>query len=151
MTVGIHWDVDPVLLTDEEIASAVDAALAFGGRSGIDVSVVLVDDPTLADMHGRYLADPTPTDVISFDLGEEGGGPAGELYVSVERAALVARERGAPPERELALYVVHGTLHLCGYDDHEPEDIARMRAAEAQVLSALGYPPESGVDGSEGT
>ncbi|MFT7542458.1 MAG: putative rRNA maturation factor, partial [Gammaproteobacteria bacterium] len=51
----------------------------------------------------------------------------------------VSQRRGVSFERELLLYVVHGTLHLCGFDDHEPEDRAEMRLAEAAVMSSLGY------------
>ena len=145
VAVEVHWQVEPRFLAENEVQQAVAAALVHGDRAGIDVSVVLVDDRTLAGMHGNYLADPTPTDVMSFDLGEEGGGPAGELYVSVERAAEVAAERGVAPARELALYLVHGTLHLCGFDDHEPADRQRMREAEASVLGGLGYPPDPGA------
>jgi probable rRNA maturation factor len=81
--------------------------------------------------------------VIAFDLGA-GPGPGGEVYVSVERAREVAARRGVPPGRELALYVVHGALHLCGFDDRRSTERAAMRAAEAAVLSALGYPEEGG-------
>ena len=77
--------------------------------------------------------------MIAFDLGEEGGGPEGEVYVSVERAREVAARRGVEPARELALYLVHGVLHLCGYDDHDEEQSARMRAAETAVLRSLGF------------
>jgi probable rRNA maturation factor len=89
-------------------------------------------------MHARHLGDPGPTDVLAFDLGE-GAGAAGEVFVSVERARAVARELDLPPDRELALYVVHGCLHLCGYDDRRPADRQRMRSLERAVLERLGY------------
>ena len=142
MAVGITWCVAARPLTDEAVAAAVDAALAHGGRPGIDVDVVFVDDPTLADLHARFLGDPSVTDVMSFDLGDDAGGPSGELYVSVDRAEAVARDRGVRCARELALYLVHGALHLCGHDDHDPEERAAMRRAERAVLDALGYEPD---------
>jgi probable rRNA maturation factor len=123
----------------------VEAALEHGGRPGLSLSVVFVDDAEIAELHGRWLGDPTPTDVISFDLGG-GEGPDGELYVSVERARSEARARGLALEHELALYLVHGALHLCGHDDHAARARARMRAAEATVLAALGYPPLGAVE-----
>ncbi len=140
---AIAWETEDRPLGDAEVEAALDAALEHGGRPGLALGVVFVDDARLAALHAETLGDPSPTDVITFDLGEEGGGPAGELWVSVERARTVAAERGVPVARELALYLVHGALHLCGFDDREDADRARMRAAEARVLEVLGYPPDA--------
>lgn len=119
----------------------VDAALAYGGRAGLAVAAIFVDDEFLCALHERFLGDPSPTDVITFDLGasDAEAGVACEIYVSVDCARRVARRRGEPIERELALYLVHGALHLCGFDDHARDDRRRMRAAEARVLKSLGY------------
>jgi probable rRNA maturation factor len=138
----ISWASGEPAVPDAAIEEAVQAALAHGGRPGIELSVVFVGDDTLAQMHAEHLGDPSPTDVISFDLGEEGGGPAGELYISVDRARELARARGQALQRELVLYVVHGVLHLCGHDDVDPRERARMREAEEQVMSGLGYAPD---------
>lgn len=131
-------------LEPAQVARAVDAALAHGGRPGLAVGVVLAGDDLMAEVHGEHLGDPTTTDVISYDLGDPGpaGGPEAELYVGVEVAGRVAAERGVEPARELALYVVHGVLHLCGFDDLTDEDAAAMRVAERAVLDGLGYPPD---------
>ena len=137
MTIQVTWDVEAVLVSDEIVRSAAERALAHGGRPGLDVDVILVGDPTLANLHERYLSDPAPTDVMAFDLGESGGGPAGEIYVSVDRARAVGAERGVDPARELVLYVVHGALHLCGLDDHREQDRLAMRAAERSVLEEI--------------
>ena len=142
MSVSVVWTVPRDGLDDEGVVRAVEAALADGGRPGLELSVVLVDDARLAELHGRFLDDPTPTDVMAFDLGDEDGGPAGEVYVSVERARALAAERGVGLDRELALYLVHGALHLCGHDDHAEEERAAMRRAEARVLAGLGYPDD---------
>jgi probable rRNA maturation factor len=136
----VSWAVPgPRLLSEAEVRAAVAAALEHGGRPGLHLAVVFVSDAELARLHRRALGDPRPTDVLAFDLGPQGGGPAGELYVSVERARAEARARRIAPEGELALYVVHGCLHLCGHDDRRPAARARMRAAERAVLSRLGY------------
>lgn len=143
VSIEIYWDLAGERpLSDERVAEVASAALAFGQRVGLGLSVVFVDDAALTALHGRFLGDDSPTDVMSFDLGEETQGPGGELYVSVERAQARARERGVAVQRELALYVVHGTLHLCGYDDHEQEDRAAMRVAEHTVMESLGFPPD---------
>jgi probable rRNA maturation factor len=135
--VNVAWSVPRRFLSDRAVREAVRAALRHGDRPEIDVDVALVSDAELASIHGRFLDDPSETDVISFDLGEGDDGPAAEIYVSVERAVEVARRRDLPTARELRLYVVHGALHLCGFDDHERGDRARMRRAESAVLDEL--------------
>ena len=127
------------LLSDEEVSRAVREALRVGGRAGAPLSVVFVEDDELAALHADHLGDPSRTDVITFDLGGGEPGPVGELYVSVDRARRVAGRRGVSVRRELCLYVVHGVLHLCGFDDGTDEERVRMRAAEATVLAGLGY------------
>ena len=142
MTIHISWAVGTREVPDEPLIAAAEAALVDGGRGGLDVDVVMVDEARLTELHARFLGDPTPTDVITFDLGEEGGSPAAELYVSVDCARREGAQRGLELGRELALYVVHGALHLCGLDDHTPEQTKLMRAAERRVLASLGYSPE---------
>lgn len=142
MTIGVSWAQpggDSPLLPEADVRAAVEAALTHGGRAGAELDVIFVDDAALAEMHGEWLGDDSPTDVITFDLGDDLDGPAGELYVSEPCARRVAGEQGLDPRREVALYIVHGTLHLCGYDDHEDDDRVRMRAAERQVLARLGF------------
>ena len=151
MAIEITWTVEARPLTDEAVRAAVEAALAHGGRAGLAVEVVLLDDPSLAALHDQWLGDPSVTDVMAFDLGDEGEGPAAEVYASVDRARELARERGVDWGRELALYLVHGALHLCVHDDHEDEERAAMRAAEAAVMEGLGYPPDLAPHDLEGT
>jgi len=97
---------------------------------GRDVVVALVDDRTIARLHGEVLDDPTPTDVLSF--------PHGEIVASGETARREARARGLDPVHELVLYVVHGALHLKGHRDGNARDRRRMREAERRVLARLG-------------
>lgn len=163
MSLGdLSWTVEgrEPILDGEEVDRALRAALAQGGDA-LRVDVVFVDDATLARMHGEFLGDPSETDVITFDLrdeftvaesdGDSGSRvdsegpppePDGELYISVDRALRVAEERGVSVARELALYVVHGALHLAGFDDHVDADRERMREAERTVMGELGYPPD---------
>jgi probable rRNA maturation factor len=142
VTVHLTWEVEERPVDDEWLVAAVEAALDHGGEAGREVSLALVDDPTLAELHGRFLDDPSPTDVMSFHLGDDDGGPWGEVVVSVDRAREVALARGGDLPRELLLYAVHGTLHLCGFDDLEEPDREAMRRAEAAVLERIGAGPE---------
>jgi probable rRNA maturation factor len=149
LSVSVVWTVPPDGLDDAGVRRAVEAALAHGGRPGLELSVVLVDDATLAELHERFLGDPAPTDVLAFDLGDDGG-PAGEVVVSVDRARDLAAERGVGLDRELALYLVHGALHLCGHDDHDEAERAAMRRAEAAVLAGLGFPDDPAPHDADG-
>lgn len=138
--VGVVRTVDVPELDDREALQAVAAALAHGDRSGLRVDLVFVDDPTLRDLHEQFLDDPTLTDVMAFDYSQAEEvelDPEAEVYVSVDRARAVALERGDQARDELLLYIVHGCLHLCGFDDHADEDREEMRAAERVVLASL--------------
>lgn len=142
MSVRVHYEHAAPELPPAQALRVLTAAFRHAGREPEGVELVFVDDERLAALHGEFLDDPSPTDVMAFDLGDEFGGPQAEVYVSVERARAVAAQRGVPVARELALYVAHGALHLCGYDDHEDDARARMRGAERDVLRSLGYPEE---------
>lgn len=103
------------------------------------LEVTFVGDARIQDVHREFFDLDTPTDVISFDL--RSGPPLphdptlGQVLVSVETAAREARKRKVPLEHEAALYALHGTLHLAGFDDLEPGKKRRMRRAEARYLA----------------
>lgn len=140
--IAVHWQCARRPLTDQAVRRVVRQTLAHARQRFGELSIVFVNDAFLRRMHAQWLNDPSPTDVISFDLSDERR-RAGELYISVPCARRLARERGVSTERELALYVVHGILHLCGWDDHQPGPRARMRRSEARVMDALGYEADS--------
>ena len=121
----------------------VRRTLACEGIDAGEIAVVLVDDRRMAGLHDRWLGEKGPTDVITFDLSA--GGPAGRLQgdivVSTETAQRRSRDFGWPPRLELAYYVIHGLLHLSGYDDREPGDRRAMRLRERAVMKAVGLPP----------
>ena len=119
----------------------VRAVLEGEGRAEAEISLAFVDNPTIHRLNRRFLDHDEPTDVLSFPLGEPGARKlAGELVVGAEVAAAQAAARGHDAQHELALYVIHGLLHLCGYDDREPGDAAAMRERERHYLRALGLP-----------
>ncbi|MGH7995724.1 MAG: rRNA maturation RNase YbeY [Opitutaceae bacterium] len=106
------------------------------GNAQEALSVTFVTDAELARLHECYLGDPSPTDVITFPAGA-GFGAAGEICVSADAAARRVGS-GRPFAAELALYVVHGWLHLAGHDDRNPRSKRRMRRAEARAMALLG-------------
>ena len=99
------------------------------------LSIVLISDTAMARLNRQYHATDGTTDVLSFDYGAGHG----ELIISIPRAVAQARQYRTTPSRELALYVVHGILHLQGYDDHAPGPRRRMRAAERRWLRKLDF------------
>jgi len=101
-----------------------------------ELSLVFLTDPALAKIHADFMDDPTTTDVITFE-GDELAGVAGEICVSADTARAYARAHGRDFATELTLYVVHGWLHLAGYDDLQPQKKRRMRAAEARAMALL--------------
>ena len=111
----------------------------------IEFSVILVDDLQITAMNEQYLNHQGPTDVISFDYVQDYDDltdsdeeyTIGELYISLETAERQATEYNKSLNEELLLYIAHGILHICGYDDHCEEDIKEMRQAEARVLNQL--------------
>lgn len=128
------------LAIDPEALAALAARVLRGEHIGrASISIALVDDAAIHELNRRHLSHDWPTDVITFGLSAPGD-PAmeAELVVSAEMAATTAGASGADPLDELALYVVHGLLHLCGYDDLTPEDAAAMRVREGEVLAGLG-------------
>jgi probable rRNA maturation factor len=129
-----HLAVDP-----RALAGLARRVLAGEGIARASLSLALVDDATIRAVNRRHLAHDRPTDVISF-LFSEPGEPvlAGELVVSAEHATAVARRLETEPWPELALYVVHGLLHLCGYDDLSAPDAEAMRRREGEVLAREG-------------
>lgn len=101
-------------------------------RPGLEVSLLLTDDKEIGELHEQFLGDPSPTDVMSFEMDY-----GSELVVSVETAQRVAIEAGHAVEAEVALYIVHGMLHTVGFDDIDDDDRRRMRDAEREIMRRL--------------
>lgn len=125
----------------EALGDLARRVLAREGVSKASVSIVLVNDATIHDLNRLHLGHDWPTDVITFPLSDlDDPVLVGELIVSTETAATTARQADLDPLAELALYVVHGILHLCGLDDRDALDQAAMRLREAEHLTAFGWP-----------
>lgn len=106
-----------------------------------EISLAFVDNPTIHRLNKRYLDHDEPTDVLSFPLSDARAKQlAGELVLGVEVARDQAAERGHDVQVELALYVIHGLLHLCGHDDKSEKNAAEMRDRERFHLARLGLP-----------
>jgi probable rRNA maturation factor len=116
------------------------AVLEGEGVGDAEISLAFVDDATSQTLNQRYLQHDEPTDVLTFPLGESQGRLSGELVIGAEVAQTQAMERGHDVQVELALYVIHGILHLCGYDDRSPAQASKMRERERHYLALMKLP-----------
>lgn len=111
-----------------------------------EVAVVLSDDETLRELNRRFRGVDAPTDVLSFSnetVGPYAGLAAsprylGDIVISLQRAQAQAEQVGAQVVQELQLLIVHGMLHLLGYDHADAEQKARMWEVQQRILQALG-------------
>jgi probable rRNA maturation factor len=91
-----------------------------------EVEITLLGEAAIAKVHGEFLDDPTPTDVITFEHGE--------ILIGVPIAAANARKFRHPADHEVALCVIHGLLHLLGYDDLTEKEKVIMHARQEEIL-----------------
>ena len=127
------------LASPEVATTALLEALHASGKFPItegELSIAFVSDEAIAQVHADFMDDPTPTDVITFPANESMES-AGEIIVSVDHAISRAAELSEPFSRELSLYLIHGWLHLAGYDDRSEADRAEMRIAEQTALGVM--------------
>jgi probable rRNA maturation factor len=134
---------DTGLVADQEaVRRLVHAVLAAEGASG-EVAVAFVDETVIAELNARYRGEQGSTDVLSFDYvtgphwpGEAGtGGVAGEIVVCPEVVVRYAGEEHCEPGNQLGWTLIHGALHLAGYD-HETDD-GEMRERELELLNEM--------------
>ena len=94
-----------------------------------EIEITLVNDTDIARVHADFLDDPTPTDVITFHHGE--------ILISADTALRQGTEHGQTLDHEVALYLVHGLMHLAGWDDHEDEEAKEMAQRQEAILQAV--------------
>jgi probable rRNA maturation factor len=127
-------------MAKKQLSTVLRRIVADHEKTG-DISIVFVSDDEIRSAHAEYFDDDTPTDVITFPLATEDDARAepdaelGEIWVSIDTARRVAQKRQLRFDRELALYAVHGVLHLVGYDDRDPTSRRKMRRAETRYLT----------------
>ena len=108
-----------------------------------DLSVAIVDETLMRQLHRRYMKISSSTDVLSFELDTDNKGSvlAGQVVICLPVARRSARRRGLAVSRELLLYALHGLLHLSGWDDKTDAGFQAMHAKEDQILIRLGIGP----------
>jgi probable rRNA maturation factor len=131
------------------IAEQVLVSEKAGSR--VELGLVIASQEKVWELNRSYRGRDEPTDVLAFSTTEEIGADSpsfitppdgvqhlGEVIISYPQAVIQAAEHQHPVQREVALLVIHGVLHLLGYDHDEPEPERRMRARETEILSGIG-------------
>jgi probable rRNA maturation factor len=131
---------EPPPIPPEVVTSLVTAILTENGIDTGQVQVVFTSDEHLRRLQRQFFGQDHYTDVISFHLNEAGEPLDGEIYISQECALENSRHYHEPYHRELMRLVVHGSLHLSGYEDRTPENQAHMRTLEDRFLASAAKP-----------
>ncbi|MBC8200903.1 MAG: rRNA maturation RNase YbeY [Planctomycetes bacterium] len=113
-------------------------ALCFLHRDYSDVSIRIVTDEEMSQLHVKHSGVEGTTDVLTFDYSRDKNSLHADIAVCIDVADIEATKRGHALQNELLLYIVHGILHCCGFDDHNEEAHELMHKEEDRVLSAIG-------------
>ena len=124
---------------EQVCAQALEAGAEAGGLSG-QVSVLLTDDGEIQTLNRDWRGKDKPTDVLSFEADEMDKPFLGDIAVSLGVSSKDAEVRGIELGQHLSHLLIHGLLHLAGYDHIEDTDAAKMEALEVQALASLGWP-----------
>jgi probable rRNA maturation factor len=119
------------------------AAALKGRREPAELSIRIVDEAESAGLNSQYRGKPGPTNVLSFPAQLPAGVPVpllGDLVICAPVVVQEAREQGKPAEAHWAHLVVHGCLHLQGFDHETEAEAAEMESLERALLAGLGYP-----------
>jgi len=136
-------NVHPSIEVDQSrVRRVASAVLRKESRGGGGVNIVLATDTDLTDLNSRFRGLARPTDVLSFQMGgDKHIAPEerviGEVYVSLDRAQQQAREYKVHLAEEVDRLVIHGLLHLCGYDHEDVDDTQLMKTKEVDFLETL--------------
>ena len=116
---------------ENAIKACLDLPKKSGGNLATlnEVLILIISDRRMADLHRRFMNESGPTDVITFQHGE--------IFISADTASANAKRFGKSLGSELRLYLVHGLLHLQGFDDRDTRSARQIRAAERRVLRRL--------------
>ena len=132
--------------------SAVKAASAELPASSLRpgaVAILFADDATLADLNGRFRSKTGPTNVLSFPAGETGANQLGDIALAWGVCAAEADAAGKSRDAHALHLILHGFLHLQGYDHQTDEEAEHMEGIERRALASLGIPDPYEADGSE--
>lgn len=134
-------DNEPPPLAKELIERLINTTLQGESTEDGALQVVFLNDDELHELKRRFFSEDVYTDVIAFNLNEHDEQLEGEIYISAARALENSRQFNQTHEQELCRLVVHGTLHLLGYDDQTDDDKAIMTGFEDKYLHVATVKP----------
>lgn len=145
MPVLVTTEIDQLSCSLRQLEKTAETLLAHTGRNDYELSILLVDDRRMTELNSSYRGKHTPTNVLSFpmldpDDEEENGMPRllGDIVISLDTAEREATETGRSLDDYLAVLLVHGYVHLLGFDHEQgEEEEAGMRAMEKKFLDLL--------------
>lgn len=138
-----NLNVDLDLISKSDIKSCALTALEQEGRTADeDLSIIIGDDDHIQQLNREFMGIAEPTDVLAFPAGhidpDSGHLYLGDVIISLPRAINQAKHAGHSPSAEVSLLVIHGVLHLLGYDHDQPEVKAEMWSSQDSILKILG-------------
>lgn len=138
MDISVLQEQIDLPISSLSVQSLIIDFLKFHNVNCDELAVHLVDTPTICKLHAEFFDDPSPTDCITFPMDDEDETDyrvLGEVFICPHTAILYVAEHGGDPYQEATLYVVHGLLHLIGFDDINEEDRVIMRQEEQRYLT----------------
>jgi len=145
MPVGVRGTLRRVRVRPVEIARLAERILAGSGRAGADLSLLFTGDRRMRRLNRTYRAIDASTDVLAFPSGQPARGASsllGDVVISLPQAFRQARAAGISIDQEVVTLLIHGVLHLIGYDhERSVREAQRMRRKERAVLRGLGRVP----------
>jgi len=129
------------LIDQQRIAALslhIEHLLPLLPRSVTRIAIDVIDDSTMAAMHAKWHGIDTSTDVITFEASPDGPIDV-DIAVCLDEAVRAASRHGHAADNELLLYIVHGLLHCCGFNDHDEQGSAAMHVEEDRLLAAIGH------------
>lgn len=129
------FDHEPV--DESHAAELLHHALKQEGQAGSwEFTIRFVDDEEMSQLHGVYMNDPSPTDIMTFPYDPADSELGGDIVISVETAARNASEHGWSTADELDFLMLHGLLHILGWDDRREEDRAAMLERQRSIIQS---------------
>jgi rRNA maturation RNase YbeY len=130
----------PVDITHQIIAELIDHCLREEGIAGRwQFSIAFVDEPEIVELHERFMQQDSPTDILTFPYDADPGSGGGDIAICVPVATANAHEHGKTLAWELAFLVVHGVLHVLGWDDATDADRTAMLHRQTVLLAGAGF------------